>query len=187
MSDQYGGPGSADERPGPYQGAYGSSGQQPPPQQLPPQQPPYGGQPGPYGGSFGQNPYAYQQGPVAPPKQITIASTISYALGALCVLVGLFSLTSAGSEIAKTLTGDPSAKGLVVGVILFTSIAYLLPAIFLRKRRRWARTMLIVVAAVGIAGGITALPASILGLALHATLLYLMLQEPTKRWFQGPR
>lgn len=185
MSDQYGGSGAADERPAPYQGVYGSSGQQPPPQQPP--QTPYGGQPGPYGGSFGQNPYAYQQGPVTPPKQVTIASTISYALGALCVLLGLFTLTSAGSEIAKTLTGDPSAKGLVVGVILFTSVAYILPAIFLRKRRRWARTLLIVVAALGIAGGITALPASLLGLALHGTLLYLMLQEPTKRWFQAPR
>lgn len=181
MSDQYGG-GPADERPGPYQGAYGSSGQQPPPQQTP-----YGGQPGPYDGAFGQNPYSSLPGPAAAPQQVKIASTISLALGALCVLLGLFTLTSAGSEIANVLTGDPSAKGMVVGVILITSVAYILPAIFLRKRRRWARTMLIVVAALGIAGGITALPASILGMALHGTLLYLMLQEPTKRWFQGPR
>jgi len=180
MSDQDGGSRGAEERPAPYQGVFGSAGQQPPPQP-----PPYGGQPGPYGGSFGQNLYADQ--PAVPPTQVTIASTISYGLGALCVLLGLFSLTSAGTEIAKTLTGDPSAKGLVVGVILFTSVAYILPAIFLRKRRRWARTMLIVVAALGIAGGITALPASLLGLGLHATLLYLMLQEPTRRWFQGPR
>jgi hypothetical protein len=103
------------------------------------------------------------------------------------VLLGLFALSSAGAEIANVLTGDPSAKGMVVGVILITSVAYILPAIFLRKRRRWARTMMIVVAALGIAGGITALPASLLGLALHGTLLYLMLQEPTKRWFQGAR
>jgi hypothetical protein len=170
MSDQYG-----DERPGPYQGIYGSSGQQPPPQQ-----PQYGGQPGP-------NPYSYAPDLTAAPKQVRIAAAISLGLGALCVLLGLFTLTSAGSEIAKVLTGDPSAKGLVVGVILVTSLAYILPAIFLRKRRRWARTLLIVVAALGIAGGITALPASLLGLALHGTLLYLMLQEPTKRWFQGPR
>lgn len=184
MSDQYGGPGpgSGDDRPGPYQGVYGSSGQQPPPQQ-----PPYGEQPGPYSGAFGQNPYASAQVPVAPPKQVTIASTISLALGGLCVLLGLFALTSAGTDIAKVLTGDPSAKSLVVGVILCTSVAYILPAIYLRKRHRWARTMLIVVAALGIAGGITALPASLLGLALHGTLLYLMLQEPTKRWLQGPR
>jgi len=182
MSDQYGGPGSADDRPGPYQGVYGSSGQQPPPQQTP-----YGGQPGPYGGSFGQNPYSSAPGPMATPKQVTVASIISMALGGLCVLLGLFTLTSAGSEIAKVLTGDPSAKGLVVGVILVTSVAYILPAIYLRKRRRWARTMLIVVAVLGIAGGITALPASLLGLALHGTLLYLMLQQPTKRWFLIPR
>lgn len=186
MSDQYGGLGSGDDRPGPYQGAFGSSGQQPP-QGPPVHQPPYGGQPGPYGGAFGQNPYSSAPGPIAVPKQVAIASVITFALGGLCVLLGLFSLTSAGSEIAKTLTGDPSAKSLVVGVILCTSIAYLLPAYFIRKRRRWARTMLIVVAALGIAGGTTALPASLLGLALHGTLLYLMLQEPTKRWFRSRR
>jgi hypothetical protein len=186
MSDQYGGPGPGEDRPGPYQGAFGSAGQ--PPQQPPAQQPgPYGGQPGPYGGAFGQNPYSSAPGPIVPPKQVTIASVIGFALGGLCVLLGLFSLTSAGSDIAKTLTGDASAKSLVVGVIFATSIAYLLPAYFIRKRRRWARTMLIVVAALGIAGGITALPASLFGLALHGTLLYLMLQEPTKRWFASHR
>ncbi|WP_328330705.1 hypothetical protein OHA70_09455 [Kribbella sp. NBC_00382] len=183
MSDQYGRPGSADDQPGPYQGAFGSAGQQPPPQQTP-----YGGQPGPYGGSFGQNPYSSVPGPgVVPPKQVKIAAAISLALGVLCVLLGLFMLTSAGSEIAKTLTGDPSAKGVVVAAVLISSAFYLLPAFFLRQRRRWARTLLLVVAVLGIAGGITALPASILGVALHATLLYLMLQEPTKRWFNGPR
>ncbi|WBQ05831.1 hypothetical protein [Kribbella sp. CA-293567] len=184
MSDQYGG--SGDERPGPYQGVFGSSGQQPP-QQPPPQQPPYGGQPGAYGGVYGQNPYSYAPDPAAAPKQVRIAAAISLALGTLCVLLGLFTLTSAGAEIANVLTGDPSAKGLVVGVILVSSLAYLLPAIYLRKRRRWARTMMIIVAALGIAGGITALPASLLGLGLHGALLYLMFQEPTKRWFQGPR
>ncbi|GAA0949899.1 hypothetical protein GCM10009554_49060 [Kribbella koreensis] len=180
MSDQYGG----DDRPGPYQGAFGSPGQQPP----------FGGQPGsgpgpgPYGGAFGQNPYSSVPGREAvPPKQVKIAAAISLALGVLCVLLGLFMLTSAGTEIAKTLTGDPSAKGVVVAAVLISSALYLLPAFFLRHRRRWARTLLIVVAALGIAGGLTALPASILGVALHATLLYLMLQEPTKRWFQGPR
>jgi hypothetical protein len=47
--------------------------------------------------------------------------------------------------------------------------------------------MLIVVAALGIAGGVSALPSSILGLALHATLLVLMLVQPTKTWFLGAR
>ena len=44
--------------------------------------------------------------------------------------------------------------------------------------------MLIAVAAMGIAGGIMALPASLLGLAVHTTLLFLMLQRPTKLWFR---
>ena len=43
--------------------------------------------------------------------------------------------------------------------------------------------MLIGVAAIGILGGLMALPASILGLAIHATLLILMFQQPTKLWF----
>ena len=59
----------------------------------------------------------------------------------------------------------------------------MLPAIYLRKRRAWARYLLIGVAAMGIAGGVMALPSSILGLAIHITLLVLMLQQPTKLWF----
>ncbi|GAA1553932.1 hypothetical protein GCM10009789_04240 [Kribbella sancticallisti] len=180
MSDQSGGPGPADDRPGPYQGAFGSSGRQPPP---------YGGQPGPYGGSFGQqpNPYSYGPDPVAPPKQVTIASAISFGLGGLCVLLGAFSVTSAGEQIAETLTGSKDSQALVVAVVLLCAVAYILPAVFLRKRRRWARIMLMVVAVFGITGGVTALPGSLLGLALHLTLLVLMLQQPTKLWFLGPR
>ncbi|MGC4937234.1 hypothetical protein [Kribbella sp. DT2] len=189
------GPRPEGERAGPYGGVFGSSGQMPP---VPPQYEPGAGpsQPGPYGGAFGQPgaqqpgnpwgqpaPYGYQPGPVAPPKQVTIASVISLALGGLCILLGLFALTSAGEEIAETLTGDAGARGLVVAVVLICGAAYILPAIFLRKRRPWARIMLIVVAALGIMGGVSALPGSLLGLALHVALLVMMLQQPTKLWF----
>jgi hypothetical protein len=81
------------------------------------------------------------------------------------------------------LTGSKGARNLVVGVVLACGVAYILPAVYLRKRRPWARIMLIVVAAFGIAGGAAALPGSIFGLALHVTLLVLMLQQPTKLWF----
>jgi hypothetical protein len=118
---------------------------------------------------------------------VAIASVISYILGGLCVLLGLLALTSAGEEIAETLTGSRDSRNLVVVVILICGAAYLLPAVFIRKRRPWARVMLIVVAALGIAGGVSALPGSILGLALHGTLLALMLQQPTKTWFLGAR
>ena len=187
MSDQYGGPGPADDRPGPYRGVFGSSGQ--PSQPSSPQPPsPYGGRPGPYGGSFGRpNPYSYQQGPAAPPKQVTVAATISLALGGLCILVGVFTVVFSGKEISKALTGSEDSQGLVIAVVLVCAVAYILPAIFLRKRRPWARIMLMVVAAFGIAGGVTALPGSILGLALHVILLVLMLQQPTKLWFQTSR
>lgn len=196
MSDQYGGsPADSSrnpERPGPYQGP-GVFGSQPAvgasgtgrPGDDPGQGPgPYRG-PGPFGGQ--PNPYGYQPGPGVPPKQVKIASVISYGLGGLCVLLGLLALTSAGEEIAEMLTGSADGRNLVVGVIFLCGAAYLLPAVFLRKRRQWARVTLIVVAALGIAGGISALPGSILGLALHGTLLWLMLQQPTKAWFRGAR
>jgi hypothetical protein len=171
MSDQYGGQRPGDEQPGPFSGGYGPSGR-----------------PSPYGGSFGQpNPYADLPGPMAPPKQVTIAAVISLGLGGLCLLVGAFTLTSAGEQMAETLIGSRESKGLLVGVILVCALAYILPGLYLRKRRPWARIMLMVVAAFGIAGGVTALPGSLLGLALHGTLLYLMLQQPTRLWFLGAR
>lgn len=174
MSDQYGDRPGDQDRPGPYQGVFGGqSGAQPGPQPGPPKP--------------GTGPYSYQPDQSPAPKQVTIASVISFGLGGLCVLLGLFSLTSAGEQIAETLTGSRDSQGLVVSVVLACAVAYILPAIFLRKRRPWARIMLIVVAAFGITGGVTALPSSILGLALHITLLVLMLQPPTKHWFTTRR
>lgn len=184
MTDQHGDqPPRDQDRPGPYPGVFGGpSGAQPGPPPPGSGPGPYGDRPGPYGGSFGrQNPYSDLQ--TAPPKQVVIALVISFALGGLCLLLGVFSLTSAGEQIAVTLTGSKGARNLVVGVVLACGVAYILPAVYLRKRRPWARIMLIVVAAFGIAGGAAALPGSIFGLALHVTLLVLMLQQPTKLWF----
>jgi len=144
------------------------------------------GPPNPY--SYGPpNQYSYQPGPIAPPKQVSIASVISFALGGLSIVLGLFALTSAGEQIAETLTGQPERTDVVVAAALICGVIYILPAIFIRKGRPWARTMLIVVAAIGILGGITALPAGILGLGLHVAILVLLLQQPTKLWFSHPR
>jgi hypothetical protein len=177
MSDQYGDqpPSHDQERPGPYQGVFGA---QPGPLPGSP------AQPGPYGVG---RPNPYSQLHAGPPKQVIIASVISFALGVLCILLGLFALTSAGEQIADTLTGSKDSQNLVVVVVLICGAAYILPAIFLRKQRPWARTMLIVVAAFGIAGGVSALPGSILGLVLHIALLVMMLQTPTKLWFAEAR
>jgi O-antigen/teichoic acid export membrane protein len=144
--------------------------------------------PGPYGGVYGEQPSAFRPNPYSSvpsrmPRQVKIASAISLALGVLTILLGLFALTSAGKPITKTLTGDEDAQNVVLLAALLCSAAYILPAIFLRKQRRWARTTLIVVAALGIAGSITSLPGGLLGLALHLTLLILMLQTSTKNWF----
>ncbi|MFI7059547.1 hypothetical protein ACIBL3_01075 [Kribbella sp. NPDC050124] len=188
MTEQQGN-NSGEDRPGPYQGVFGAPGGPPAPGSQPPGGPPYGDRPGTYGdrpgayrGAYGagQNPYAQKPGP---PKQVTIASVISLGLGALCILLGGLALTSAGEQVAEIVAGSKDAKGLVVGVILVCAVAYILPAIYIRRRHAWARYMLIAVAATGIAGGLMALPNSILGLAIHVTLLVLMLQQPTKLWF----
>lgn len=163
---------------------------------------PYGGQsgqdPAGYGGqgagSYGDRGYSQQGSPwgyhadsEAVPKQVTVAAAISIGLGVLCVLGGLFSLTSAAAPMAEMLLGSKDATGWLFVVFLLCGVAYILPAVFLRKRRNWARNLMMVVATFGIAGGVTALPGSILGLAIHVTLLVLMLQGPTKTWFLGVR
>ncbi|WP_433163367.1 hypothetical protein [Kribbella sp. CA-247076] len=191
-----------DDRPAPYPGTFGSSGGSPGPP-PPASQPPSSPQPGPHSpGSYGdpRNAYGDPRNTYAPgaysgafganlpadappPKQVTVAAVISIGLGALCLLLAGLALTSAGEQIAEIVTGSKDAQGTVVAVVLACAAAYILPAIYLRKARPWARYMLIGVAAIGIAGGLMALPNSILGLAIHATLLLLMLQPPTKHWF----
>jgi hypothetical protein len=47
--------------------------------------------------------------------------------------------------------------------------------------------MMIVVAGVGIAGGLLSLPGGILGAAVHGLLLVTMLQHPTREWFGAGR
>ena len=189
MTEQHGN-NSGEERPGPYQGVFGTAGgpsSSPPPGPQSPGSPPYGDRqspygdlPGAYGGAFGAQPH--QDAP--PPKQVTIAAVISFGLGAMCLLLAGLAFTSAGEQIAEIVTGSKDAQGMVVAVILACAVAYIVPAIYLRKRHAWARYLLIGVAAVGIAGGLMALPNSILGLAIHSTLLFLMFQQPTKLWFR---
>ncbi|WUJ73498.1 hypothetical protein OG809_09565 [Kribbella soli] len=141
--------------------------------------------PGPYSGLFGAAPdtYGYQ---LTPPKQVTIASVIAIGLGVMCLLLAILTLTSAGDQISEVLTGSRGNAPVAVAAAMICAFIYLVPALYLRKRRRWSRYMLIAVAAMGIAGGVMALPASILGLAIHATLMILMLQRPTKVWFARP-
>ncbi len=182
MTEQHGN-NSGEDRPGPYQGVFGSTGQPPPGARPPgPQSPgssPYRDLPGGYGGAFGTQPHQDAR----PPKQVTFAAVISLALGAMCLLLAGLAFTSAGEQIAEIVTGSKDAQGTVVAVILACAVAYIVPAIYLRKRHAWSRYMLIGVAAIGMAGGVMALPNSILGLAIHGTLLFLMLQQPTRLWF----
>jgi hypothetical protein len=139
--------------------------------------------PGPYSGLFGAAPDTYGDQQQTPPKQVTIASVIAMGLGVMCLLLAILTLTSAGGQISEVLTGSRDNAPVAVAAAMICAFIYLVPALYLRKRRRWSRYMLIAVAAMGIAGGAMALPASILGLAIHLTLLTLMLQRPTKLWF----
>ena len=168
-----------EDRPGPYQGVFGGSTTPQPPGVTPYGDGPYGDRPGAYGGLYGAAADPHQP----PPKQVTIAAVITLGLGALSILLAGLALTSAGEQISEILTGSKENEGVAVAAALFCAVVYFLPAIFLRKRRPWARYLLIGVAAIGIAGGIVALPSSILGLAIHTALLILMLQQPTKLWF----
>jgi hypothetical protein len=185
MTEQHGDDSTGD-RPGPYRGVFGSA--EGPGPQVPGPTPygdrptPYGDGPGPYGGRYGAGADAYEY-QANPPKQVTVAAVISLSLGAICVLLAALALTSAGEQISEVLTGAKDNQGVAVAVALICAVVYTLPAIYLRKRRPWSRYLLIGVAAMGIAGGLVALPASILGLAIHTTLLILMLQQPTRLWF----
>jgi hypothetical protein len=138
--------------------------------------------PGPYSGLFGAAPDAptYRSGP---PKQVVIASVIAIGLGVLCLLLAVLALTSASDQISEVLTGSPGNAPVAVAAAMVCAFLYLVPALYLRRRHAWARYVLIAVAAMGIAGGLLALPSSLLGVAIHVTLLVLMLQRPTKLWF----
>ena len=177
MTEQHGDD-STEDRPGPYRGVFGAASGPAAPGPPAPGPAPYGDRPAAYGGLYGAD--AYQ---LNPPKQVTIAAVIALGLGAMCVLLAGLALTSAGEQISEVLTGARDNQGVAVAAALFCAVVYTLPALYLRKRRPWARYLLIGVAAMGIAGGVVALPSSILGLAIHITLLVLMLQHPTKLWF----
>jgi hypothetical protein len=181
MTEQHGDD-PTDDRPGPYRGVFGSSpGPVGPRDPSVPEAPRYGERPGANGGRYGAAPqHSY---PVDPPKQVTIAAVISLGLGAMCLLLAVLALTSAGAQVSEVLTGSRDNASVAVIAALVCAVVYVLPAVYLRKRRPWSRYMLIGVAAIGIAGGVMALPAGILGLALHGALLILMLQTPTKLWF----
>jgi hypothetical protein len=139
--------------------------------------------PGPYRGVFGgpATPYPSVYARTAP-KQVAIASVISLGLGALCVLLAALTVTSAGEQISEVLTDSKDNQPAAVAAAMFCAVLYTLPALYLRKGRPWARYLLIGVAAMGIAGGIMSLPAGVLGLAIHLTLMVLMFQTPTNIW-----
>jgi hypothetical protein len=111
-------------------------------------------------------------------------------LGGFCAIFGLWALTASKADIAGLLptveAGTVTPRMLAVVGVLCAAL-YIVPALFLRKRRGWARIMVIVLAAFGIVGGLTSLPAGILGLAVHVALLVMMLQQPTKTWFLSDR
>lgn len=127
-----------------------------------------------------ESPYAQ---PVERPRQVLIAAVIGFGLSGLCVLVSIAALVS-GDDISEQLTGSRTATGAVVFAGLLSAAMYLVPAVFVLQRKRWARIMMIVVAGIGIAGGILSYPGGLLGAAVHVVLLVTMLQHPTRAWLR---
>lgn len=116
------------------------------------------------------------------PRQVLLAAVIGFGLSGLCVLLSIAALLS-DDEISEQLTGSPDATGAVVFAGLLCAAMYLVPAVFVLQRKRWARVMMIVVAAIGIAGGLLSFPGGLLGAAVHVIVLITMLQRQTRAWF----
>lgn len=135
--------------------------------------------PRPYEQPYGQ-PYAQ---PVERPRQVLLAAVIGFGLSGLCVLVSIAALLS-DDEISEQLTGSRSATGAVVFAALLCAAMYVVPAVFVLQRKRWARIMLIIVAVIGFAGGLLSFPGGLLGAAVHVIVLIAMLQQSTRAWFR---
>lgn len=138
------------------------------------------GRPGPYQGpGFGQTV------PVGTrPRQVTIASVIAFGLAGLCGLLSVVVLLGdTGAEVSEQLTGSADAAGAVVFAGLLSAALYAIPAVFVLQRKNWARILMIVIAGLGITGGLLSLPGGLLGAGLHGVLLATMLQSPTRQWF----
>ncbi|MFF1823275.1 hypothetical protein ACFVWG_38600 [Kribbella sp. NPDC058245] len=119
-----------------------------------------------------------------PPRQVTVATIVVLGFGVLYALLGLMALTSAGDQISEIVIGSKGSSAVVVVVAWVGAVLYILPALYLRRGRPWARYLIIAVAVLGILGGLLSLPTGLVGLAIHGALLVLMLQKPTKRWFR---
>ncbi|MFI5729821.1 hypothetical protein ACIA49_06825 [Kribbella sp. NPDC051587] len=119
-----------------------------------------------------------------PPRQVTVATVVVLGFGVLYFLVGLMALTSAGEGVSEIVMGDKGSAAVVVVVAWVGAILYIVPALSLRAGRPWARYLIIGVATLGIVGGLLSIPTGLLGLVLHAGLLFLMLRPSTKAWFR---
>ncbi len=137
--------------------------------------------PGAYQGMFGASAYGEETGP---PRQVTVVMVVTLGFGVLYLLLGLMALTSAGEQISEIVTGSKGSSVVVVAVAWVGAVLYILPALYLRKGRPWARFLIIGIAVLGILGGLFSMPTGLLGVAVHAGLLVLMLQRSTKVWFR---
>ncbi|GAA0577565.1 hypothetical protein HPO96_14660 [Kribbella sandramycini] len=135
--------------------------------------------PGRYQGAFGAASYGSEV-----PRQVTVATVVVLGFGVLYLLLGLMALTSAGDQISEIVLGSKGSGGVVATAALAGAVLYALPALYLRKRRPWARYLVIAIAVLGVVAGLLAFPTGLLGLAVHAALLVLMLHPTTKRWFR---
>ncbi|TDD62571.1 hypothetical protein E1263_03800 [Kribbella antibiotica] len=119
-----------------------------------------------------------------PPREVTVATVVVLGFGVFYLLLGLMALTSASDQISEIVTGSKGSSAVVVVVAWIGAVLYIVPALYLRRGRPWARYLIIGIAVLGIVGGLLSIPTGLLGVALHTGLLILMLQRATKRWFR---
>jgi uncharacterized membrane protein len=119
-----------------------------------------------------------------PPRQVTVATVVVLGFGVFYLLLGLMALTSASDQISQIVTGSKGSSAVVVVVAWVGAVLYIVPALYLRRGRPWARYLIIGIAVLGIVAGLLSIPTGLLGVAIHGALLFLMLQKTTKRWFR---
>lgn len=179
--------------PGSGQDPYGSAGQYsapagpgsyPPPGQVPygnypPQQ--FGG-PAPFPG-----PSQYPSPNIARPGMVTAAAVLAFVVGGLTILGGLLTLL-AGGIAASVYTGLGGI--IIVLAILFLAVGALYIFAGLKALQGKNAKILVIVAGISVVLQLVSMlsdftPTSLIGLAISAGIIALLLQEQSKAWFRA--
>jgi hypothetical protein len=116
-------------------------------------------------------------------KHITLVAVINIAFGALGIMIAFFVLI--GIIIAFVAADDPVPRSVVpiagmavIGFFLITSLPEIIGGFGLLKRKRWARTLILIVACLDL----IFIP---IGTVIGIYELWVLLQDETARLFEG--